>query len=107
MQSSENTSDTNYKMVSQWAANLNVNKAFKEILDLKAKYNWIHCPEATRFIADMHEDLPRILHIILIQEKRCRMLEKANEKLHGYIRANHMADEVIIDELNKRYNLGI
>lgn len=55
----------------------------------------------------MHEDLPRILHIILIQEKRCMFLEKANEKLQGYIRANHMADEIIADELRTRFNIDI
>lgn len=94
-------------MVSQWAASLNVDKAFKEILDLKAKYSWLKCPNSASFIMQMHEDLPRILHIILIQEKRCMFLEKANEKLQGYIRANHMADEIIADELRTRFNIDI
>lgn len=97
----------NYHLVSQWAASLNAEKAFKEILDLKAKYRWVTCPESTTFLAKMYEDLPKILNIIKLQEKQNAILRHENEKLHGYIKANQMADACILDDIAKKFNIDL
>jgi hypothetical protein len=107
MSSEEISAITNYHLTNQWASSLNADKAFKEILDLKAKYNWINCPESISFIARMHEDLPKILNIIKLQEKQNAVLKMANEKLNGYIKANNLADELILDELRDKYQFDI
>ena len=97
----------NYHLVSQWASSLNADKAFKEILDLKAKYRWINCPESISFITKMYEDLPKILNIIKMQEKQNMVLRRSDENLRGYIHANGLADEVILDDIKKRFNIEI
>lgn len=55
----------------------------------------------------MHEDLPKILNIIKLQEKQNAVLKMANEKLNGYIKANNLADELILDELRDKYQFDI
>lgn len=97
----------NYNLVSQWVASLSADKAFKEILDLKAKYNWINCPETIGFIAKMREDLPKMLKIIQLQEKQNAVLRRSDANLRGYIHANGLADEIILDEIKKKYNIEI
>jgi hypothetical protein len=97
----------NYHLISQWAANLKADKAFKEILDLKAKYRWIECPESIAFITKMYEDLPRILHIIKLQEAQNVVLRRSDENLRSYIKANQLADECILDDIKKKFNVDI
>ena len=92
-------------MVCQWAAQIKTDKTFKEITDLKVKYPWLRCPETLAFIRQMSEDLPKILNIIKLQEKQNAMLRFENEKLHGYINANRMADEFLLDEIKAKYPL--
>lgn len=99
----------NYKLVSQWAASVSADKAFTDILNFKAKNQWAKDKllDATSFIGQMREDLPKILNIIKLQEKQNAVLRMENERLQGYIKANGLADEIILDELNKRFNIGI
>lgn len=97
----------NYKLVSQWAASLNVEKAFKELNNLRTKYPWLRCDESFQFISQMHEDLPKMLHVIVLQEKQNAVLRFSDQNLRGYINANKLADEAIIDDLRKKFNIEI
>lgn len=97
----------NYKLVSQWAASLNAEKAFKEILDFKAKYPWAKLPESITFISKLYEDLPTMLKIIMMQEKQNAILRRSDQITRGYIHANNMADEIILDDLKKKFNIDI
>lgn len=97
----------NFHLVSQWAATIKTEKAFQELSNLKTKYPWLKCDEAFAFVSQMHQDLPRMLHIIVLQEKQNAILRRSDEKLRGYIKANNMADEVIIDDLRKKFNIDI
>lgn len=97
----------NYLLVKQWAASISADKAFKELLDFKAKHSWAKLPETTTFVAKMHEDLPKILRIIEKQEKVNAALRMENERLNGYIKANHMADDCIINDIREKFNVDI
>ena len=97
----------NYKLVNQWAASLTADKAFKEILDFKAKYSWVKLLESTSFIGHMHEDLPKILNIIRLQEKQHAVLRMENEKLRKYIEVNGLADECILNSLKEKFGIDI
>lgn len=97
----------NFYLVSQWASTLSADKAKEELENLRAKYAWLKCEESWLFVLTMAQDLPRVLNIIKLQEKQNAMLRYENEKLHGYIKANNMADEVIIDDLQKKFNIEI
>jgi hypothetical protein len=93
--------------VNQWASSINTDKALTEIVNLKAKYPWLKCPETLEFIKKMDEDLPKILNIIKMQEKQNAVLRRSDEITRGYIHANGLADEVILDDLKKKFNIDI
>lgn len=97
----------NFHLVSQWAASIKTDKAFQEINNLRQKYPWLKCDESFEFISKMHKDLSRMLHIIVLQEKQNAVLRTSEERLRGYIHANQMADECIIDDLKKKFNIEI
>lgn len=97
----------NYQSVNQWAAGLNAEAAMKEIETLRLKHPWLRCEESFDFIKSMHEDLPKILNIIKLQEKQNAVLRHSEEKLRGYIQANKLADEVILDDIAKRFNIDL
>lgn len=97
----------NYHLVSQWAATINAEKAYNELNNLRTKYPWLKCDESFEFISKMYRDLPKMLHIIVLQEKQNAVLRHSDEKMRAYIKANQMADEVIIDDLRKKFNIDI
>lgn len=97
----------NYKLVSQWASSINADKALSELLDFKARYPWVKLPETTEFMGKMAEDLPIMLNIIKKQEHVNAALREENHRLNEYIRVNRLADELIIDDLAKKFNIDI
>lgn len=97
----------NYKLVSQWAASIKLDKAFNELMDFRAKHSWVKLTETTSFLGMLLEDLPKMLEIIKKQELLNAAYRQENYNLHEYIRVNRMADEVIIDELAKKFNIDI
>lgn len=94
-------------MVKQWASSIRADKAFKELVDFRAKFPWAKLTETTNYISMMAEDLPRITHIIELQEVQNDALKRENHKLRKYIEVNQMADECIIDDLRKKFNIDI
>lgn len=97
----------NFHLVSQWAATINTEKAFNELNNLRLKYPWLKCDESFEFISKMHMDLPKMLHIIVLQEKQNAILRRSDEITRGYIKANQLADEVILNDLAKKFNIEI
>lgn len=97
----------NHQMVKQWASSIRADKALKELLDFKAKHTYYKLTEVTTYLAKMYEDLPRITHIIELQEAQNDLLRKENNKLRKYIEVNQMADELIIDDIRKKFNIEI
>lgn len=97
----------NFHLVSQWAATINTEKAFNELNNLRLKYPWLKCDESFEFISKMHLDLPKMLHIIVLQEKQNAILRRSDEITRGYIKANQLADEVILNDLAKKFNIEI
>lgn len=93
----------NYHLVCQWAANITTEKAHNELGNLKQKYPWLKCPETLKLVSQMHEDLPRILNIIILQEKQNAMLRHENQKLNDYIKVNRMTDEFLLNEIKSKY----
>jgi hypothetical protein len=90
----------NYEAVRQWAAAISAEKAHEEITKLRLKYPWLKCEESFQFIEKMHQDLPKILNIVKLQEKQTVIQEKI-------IDLNHMADEAIVSALVQQYNIQI
>lgn len=97
----------NSQMIKQWASSLRADKAFKELVDFRSKYTWAKLAETTAYLSMMTEDLPRVTHIIQLQEAQNDLLRKENHKLRKYIEVNQMADELIIDDLRKKFNIDI
>ena len=97
----------NYLSVKQWASGISSDAAAKEIEIIRLKYGWLRCEESFDFIKKMSEDLPKILNIIKMQEAQNALLRKENHKLREYIKVNEMADECIIDDLHKKFNIDI
>lgn len=97
----------NYYLVTQWASSFNADKAFQEIEILRLKYPWLRCEESFDFIRKMQEDLPKILKIIKMQEKQNAILRRSDQITRAYIKANSIADEVILDDLAKKFNIEI
>jgi hypothetical protein len=97
----------NFHLVSQWAATINTEKAFQELNNLRTKYPWLKCDELFEFISRMHQDLPKMLHVIVLQEKQNAILRRSDEITRAYIRANSIADEVILDDLSKKFKIEI
>jgi hypothetical protein len=96
-----------YHMVCLWAVQFDTVSALNEIQALKQKYPWLKCEKSLEFIKRMHNDLPRILHIVQLQEKSNTILRHENDQLEGYIKANGWADEIILDEIEKKFKIGI
>lgn len=97
----------NYLLVKQWAASISADKANNELETFKAKYTWAKLVETDKFVSQMAQDLPKVLKIIEKQEKVNAALRMENERLNGYIKANQMADECIINDLAKKFNIDI
>lgn len=97
----------NYQKISQWSATVNTEKAMREIESLRLKYPWLKCHESFEFISRMHKELPSILRIILLQEKQNAVHRYHTEGMEGYIKANGLADELILNELRNKYGLDI
>lgn len=97
----------NYHLVSQWASTVNAEKAYQELNNLRTKYPWLRCDESFEFVSRMYRDLPKMLNIIVLQEKQNAVLRRSDDNLRGYIKANNLADEVIIDDLRKKFNIDI
>jgi hypothetical protein len=90
----------NYEAVRQWASTVNATKAYEEINKLKLKYPWLKCDESFLFIEKMDRDLPKILNIILLQEKQNTIQERV-------MQVNNMADAAIIKAVAERLNVQI
>ena len=97
----------NYHMVCLWAVGFDTGTAMREIQGLKQKYPWLKCDQSLSFIKKMHEDMPKILNIVKFQESRMCMLMAENAKLHGYIKANGMADECIINAIRDKFKIDL
>lgn len=89
---------TNYESVRQWAVTVNVNEALKEMIDLKAKYPWLKCDKTITKLQKLDEDLPKMINIILHQEKQ-------NAQHREYIRVNGLADTAIAEAIKSKFNL--
>lgn len=79
----------NYEIVHQWAAGVNMDKAYSEITGLKAKYPWLKCEETLTFMMKLSTGLPKIINIIKHQEKQ-------NAIHREFIRVSQIADEAIV-----------
>ena len=90
----------NYEAIEQWAASLNADKAYKEIMVLKEKYPWMKCDESFKVIVKMYTDLPKIANMIKAQEK-------LNACYRRIIDVNHLADEAIISAVIEKYHPGL
>lgn len=88
----------NYEAVQQWAAGVNMDKAYKEILELKAKHKWLPCDETVKFMTKLSEDLPKIIQIIKQQEKQ-------NAMHREFVRVSKIADEAIVVGIQAKYGL--
>lgn len=97
----------NYQLVSQWAANLTAEKAKDELELLRLKYPWLKCDESMEFITKMCEDLPKMLNIIKSQEMQNAILREKNRRSDEYIRVSGLADEVILNDIQKKFNIDI
>lgn len=97
----------NYHLVSKWAASLNTEKAFKELNNIRQKYPWLKCHETFEFVSMMNRDLQKMLHIIVLQEKQNAILRRSDDNLRGYIHANGLADELILNDIKAKFNIEI
>lgn len=97
----------NYHLVQQWASKISADPAFNELEGLRLKYPWLRCDQSFEFLSRMREDLPRILNIIKLQEKQNAVLRMKNEKNEGYIKANGLADELILNDIKQKFNIEI
>jgi predicted RNA-binding protein with EMAP domain len=88
----------NYEMVAQWAATLKVEKAHSELQALKLKFPWLKCDESLAFLEQMKTDLPKITHIVRLQEKQNAIHRK-------YIEVNNLADKAIVEAVAAKYGL--
>lgn len=93
----------NYQLVCQWAASIKTEKAYNELNNLRQKYPWLKCDETFQLVSQMHQDLSRVLHIIILQEKQNTVLRVENERLKDYIHVNRLADELLLDEIKAKY----
>jgi len=94
-------------MVKQWASSIRADKALKELTEFKAKYSWAKLDEVERYLKMMVTDLPKITHIVELQEAQNYAVKKKNYDLENYIKVNQMADELIIDDIRKKFNIEI
>jgi hypothetical protein len=88
----------NYEMLAQWAATLKADKAFEELSNLKTRYPWLRCDESLAFLEQMKTDLPKIMHIVRLQEKQ-------NLIHREYIKVNELADKAIVEAVAAKYDL--
>jgi hypothetical protein len=88
----------NYEAVQQWAAGVNMDKAYKEIIQLKQKYKWLPCEETLAFMMKLSDDLPKIIQIIKQQEKQ-------NAIHREFVRVSKIADEAIVLGIKAKFNL--
>jgi len=88
----------NYELVHQWAAGINMDKAYKEITELKNKYQWLKCEETLSFMMKLSMDLPKIIEIIKQQEKQ-------NAIHREFIRVSKIADEAIVHAITEKFGL--
>ena len=88
----------NYQAVKQWAATVNIDGAVKELTDLKAKYPWLKCQVTVDTLLQLSADLPKIVQIIMHQEKQ-------NAIHREYICVNGLADTAIAEAIKAKFNL--
>jgi hypothetical protein len=88
----------NYEAVAQWAAGVNMDKAYKEITELKLRYSWLKCDETLAFMMKLSADLPKIINIIKHQEKQ-------NSIHREFQRVSKIADSAIADALRVKFDL--
>jgi hypothetical protein len=88
----------NYELVEQWAATIQAEPAYNELLDLKVKYPWMKCEKSLETIKKLYNDLPKIMMIIKHQEKQNAIHRK-------YIEVNGLSDSAIIEAIVKQYKL--
>lgn len=88
----------NYEAVEQWAAGVNMDRAYNEITKLKSKYPWLKCEETLAFMMKLSMDLPKIINIIKHQEKQ-------NAMHREFVRVSKIADEAIVKAVKAQYNL--
>lgn len=98
---------SNYEAVSRWAASLSAGDALEELQAFTAKYPWAKLAKTSALVKQFHDDLPKIGMIVKLQEKRIAMLEFEINKLRGFIQANRMADEILLDEIKAKYDIDL
>ncbi len=89
---------TNTESVRQWAVTVKVDEALEEMLRLKEKYPWLKCDKTIARLRQLDADLPKIINIILHQEKQ-------NAIHREYIRVNGLADTAIAEDIKAKFNL--
>lgn len=89
---------TNYESVRQWAITVKVDEALAEMKALKLKYPWLKCDKTIEKLMKLDEDLPKMINIILHQEKQ-------NSMHREYIRVNGLADTAIAEAIKSKFNL--
>lgn len=89
---------TNYESVRQWAVTVKVDEALFEMKALKAKYPWLKCDRTIDKLMQLDADLPKMINIILHQEKQ-------NAMHREFIRVNKVADEAIVNAISAKFNL--
>lgn len=98
---------SNYEAVSRWAASLSAGDALEELEAFTSKYAWAKLAKTSALVKQLHDDLPKIGMIVKLQEKRIAMLEHEIRNLRGFIEANRLADEIILDEIKAKYDIDL
>lgn len=90
----------NYELVNQWASTLNVDAALKELSDLKEKYTWLKCDQSLEALRKFSDDLPKIVTIIMHQEKQ----NAIHRQMHD---VTTQADKAIIEAMIEQYQIKV
>jgi hypothetical protein len=65
---------------------------------LKLKYPWLRCEDSLAFLERMANELPKISHIVKLQEKQNLIHRK-------YIDVNNLADTAIAEAVKIKFDL--
>ena len=97
----------NYEAVSQWAATIDITEGLKELKALKEKYPWLKCDNTLDTLKRFDKELPAIVRIITIQEKQNAVMRFKIARLEKFIELNGMADQAIMDDIAKKFNIDL
>lgn len=97
----------NYDAVKQWAVTINITEGLQELEALKAKYPWLRCQKSLESLKRFDKELPAIVRIITIQEKQNAVMRFKIERLEKYIELNKWSDQIILDDIAKKFNIEL